>query len=69
MHAGPAVVGESRLQPRVRLAAGVDRLAVVEVVEDDSGWASSPALIGDNGLGQLSANSISSCARAASSLP
>ena len=45
-----SVVGESRLQPPVRLAAGVDRLAVVEVVGDHRGWPARPALVGDNGL-------------------
>ena len=50
VYAGPALVGEARPQPRVRLAAGVDRLAVVEVVEHHGRGARRPAFVGDHGL-------------------
>ena len=50
MHAGPSLVGETRLQPGVRVAPRVDRLTVVKIVGHHSGRAGRPALVGDNGL-------------------
>jgi hypothetical protein len=46
----PRLVGETRLQPSIRVPPGINCLTVVQVVEQHRRRSGRPALVGHNGL-------------------